>query len=186
MAGGVRDGAAEGVESKDMASHAGIASVCEAVAEWLRGRCGPAEVRVARASELEQGIEAGVTVTVYGVEVDPARRAGLRERETREGLPVSVQLLLTVWGTEAAAENELAGRVMTALDESPVLTAEMLNKSRPGVFEAGERVQLTIQSMGAGEVCRLWRALARRPYQLSIAVEARGLALRPTSSSLPT
>ncbi|HYG60067.1 MAG TPA: Pvc16 family protein, partial [Symbiobacteriaceae bacterium] len=129
-----------------MATFQAIAAVCEGVAQLLRSNFTPAdfdgqelEFKVYTAQDFHTPMQAGVSVFLYrilpsGAHRTPAGRLGQDGRRLRSNLPLELHFLLTAWAPQASLQNSIAGWMMRVLEDSPTLTASLLNATFTGVF----------------------------------------------------
>jgi hypothetical protein len=119
----------------------------------------------------------GLTAYVYRVAVNGTQRTSQPSISgRRRPLPVEVDFVVSAWGPSAERELELLGWCMRALDDEPVLAPSTLNRAVPGVFGAGETVEIVPNPLPLDEFYRLWDALPW-DYQLSAAYTARVVRL---------
>jgi hypothetical protein len=139
------------------------------------------ETSLIRAEDLkDRPFEFGVTVYVYRVAVNGTQRTlPPSTPQHRRPLPVEVDLVVTAWGPSAERELELLGWCMRVIEDEPVLSPAVLNRSVPGVFGPGETVELAANPLPLDEYYRLWDALPWS-YQLSAAYAARVVRLEST------
>lgn len=136
------------------------------------------ETSLVRAEDLkDRPFEFGVTVYVYRVAVNGTQRtmpptvAG-----RRRPLPVEVDFVVSTWGQSAERELELLGWCMRVLDDDPLLSPDLLNRSVAGVVVPGELVEVVPNPLPLDEYYRLWDVLPW-DYQLSAAYTARVVRL---------
>lgn len=164
-----------------MADHRAIAAFSEATMGLLRSRYPGSDMdfRVVTASDFSRNtITSGASLFVYRVVVNGSSRlppGGVRPdstmRDTR--LLLELHFLITLWGSEASHQHSLAGWIMRALEDNPVLPATVLNSVIPGVFREEESVQIVPADLSTEDLFRIWAGIGNNAYQLSIPYVAR-------------
>lgn len=133
---------------------------------------------VYQAEDFQQPMEAGVSLFLYRISADAAQRATpLREPRsglrTRPHLPLSLHFLLTAWAPGPAMQHHIAGWMMRAIEETPILTADQMNDCCPGSFEPGEQASLVLDELTSAEILHIWQAAGGAGYQISLPFAAR-------------
>lgn len=112
-------------------------------------------------------------IYVNGVNRTPPGRPGIDGRPSNTKLPLELHFLITVWGNEASLQNTLAGWIMRTLEDHPTLPSGVLNSVVPGVFDAGETMDISLAELRTEDLFRIWDVLGLNIYQLSIPYVAR-------------
>lgn len=175
-----------------MADYRAIRAVAEAVVVLLRSHCCPPELgngldlQVYGSRDFtDRPIGNGASLFVYRVMMSgshrtpPGRvRPGGERLKTR--LPVEMHFLVTLWGGQASLQLTLAGWIMRVLEDSPLLTAPVLNANGE-VFGPDELVELVPAELTNEDLLRLWDTLGTGVvYQLSIPYVARVIQIDST------
>lgn len=133
-------------------------------------------------SDFDDAVVNHVTLFLYRVDVDPARRhrdlSPLRPGQPqRWSLSVELRYLLTVWGNNAATEHRVLEECMSILDTHAMLSGDLLDTT----FAWGEGASLTValESMPTEDMMRIWDSLSPS-YRLSIPYLVRTVLLQPT------
>lgn len=167
-----------------MADYRAVASVTEAVLQFLRSNYNPAdfdqelEFKVFTAKDFTKPLNAGVSLFLYrifpnGAQRTPPGRIGPDGRRYPPLLPLDLHMLLTVWGREASLQHTIAGWMMRTLEDQPIYPASLLNAISPGVFRPDETVELTLTELTNEDLLRIWDTLVQNVYQLSVPYVAR-------------
>ncbi len=168
-----------------MSGHAGIASTLEAVVRVLRAAYDPADFngavldfQVYVSDDFTHPMEQGVSLFLYRIYPNGAVRAPQGRllpdgRRQRNKLPLDLHFLATAWARKASLQHEIAGWMMRVIEDNPVLTADLLNAPRPGVFQPEETVALTHTDLSVEDTFRIWDTVIDHSYQLSVPYVAR-------------
>ncbi|WP_420125870.1 DUF4255 domain-containing protein [Longimicrobium sp.] len=168
-----------------MSGHAGIASTLEAVVRVLRAAYDPADFngavldfQVYVSDDFTHPMEQGVSLFLYRIYPNGAVRAPQGRllpdgRRQRNKLPLDLHFLATAWARKASLQHEIAGWMMRVLEDNTVLTADLLNAPRPGVFQPDETVALTHTDLSVEDTFRIWDTVIDHSYQLSVPYVAR-------------
>ena len=164
-----------------MADYRAIAAICEGIMDLLRSSYpgSDMEFRVVTSSDFsEKTISNGASLFMYRVCVNGASRVlpgtvGQDGAERKTVLPLDLHFLITLWGGDATQQHSLAGWIMRALEDNPVLPASVLNSVMPGVFREQESVQIVPADLGTEDLFRIWAGIGNNAYQLSIPYIAR-------------
>jgi hypothetical protein len=167
-----------------MATHYAIASTCEAVIRLLRGNYDPSafdgatlDFQVYVADNFLQPMDQGVSLLLYRIYHNSAFRNPpgrvVQGQRQRTKLPIDLHFLLTAWGKTASRQHEIAGWMMRTLEDTPTLSASLLNAPRPDVFQPNEGVEIALTDLGTEELFRIWEVMINHVYQLSIPYVAR-------------
>jgi hypothetical protein len=147
-----------------MAGTRAVEAVCNAVVDVLRDAT-PKGLEIQVTSDLQQLLTQGVSLFVYRIVVDRTQRM------PGGGLPLELHFLLTAWGRDAAAQNAVAGWMMRALEDTPLLGADRLGED---VFGPDEAVEVVAAELDTADLLRLW---APGTYRLSVPYLARGVRI---------
>lgn len=168
-----------------MSGHAGIASTLEAVVRVLRAAYNPADFngavldfQVYVSDDFTHPMEQGVSLFLYRIYPNGAVRAPQGRllpdgRRQRNKLPLDLHFLATAWARKASLQHEIAGWMMRVIEDNPVLTADLLNAPRPGVFQPEETVALNHTDLSVEDTFRIWDTVIDHSYQLSVPYVAR-------------
>ena len=168
-----------------MSGHAGIASTLEAVVRVLRAAYDPADFngavldfQVYVSDDFTHPMEQGVSLFLYRIYPNGAVRAPQGRllpdgRRQRTKLPLDLHFLATAWARKASLQHEIAGWMMRVIEDNPVLTADLLNAPRPGVFHPEETVALNHTDLSVEDTFRIWDTVIDHSYQLSVPYVAR-------------
>lgn len=172
-----------------MSGHAAIASTLEAVARLLRAAYDPAEFngavldfQVYVSDDFTHPMEQGVSLFLYRIYPNGAARAPQGRllpdgRRQRTKLPLDLHFMATAWARRASLQHEIAGWMMRVMEDHAVLSAELLNGPRPGVFHADETVTLSHTDLSVEDTFRIWETVIDHAYQLSVPYVARTLEI---------
>jgi hypothetical protein len=174
-----------------MANYYAITAVTQAVIYLLRSSYenhtfedfdGELEFDVYTAARFSQPMEAGVSLFLYrivpnGSHRTPAGRLGPNGERYQAQLPLNLHFLLTAWAGSASLQQTIAGWLMRTLADTPVLPVGLLERVMPGVFSAGDSVEIVLDEMSTEELLHLWENLPNVHYQLSIPYLARNVRL---------
>jgi Pvc16 N-terminal domain len=168
-----------------VSGHAGIASTLEAVVRVLRAAYDPADFngavldfQVYVSDDFTHPMEQGVSLFLYRIYPNGAVRAPQGRllpdgRRQRTKLPLDLHFLATAWARKASLQHEIAGWMMRVIEDNPVLTADLLNAPRPGVFQPEETVALNHTDLSVEDTFRIWDTVIDHSYQLSVPYVAR-------------
>src|SRR5687768_6599920 len=174
-----------------MATHAAIASTCEAVVRVLRSHFDPADFNNATldfqvyvADNFLQPMDQGVSVLLYRVfhngshRTPPGRYVDGHRQKTK--LPVDLHFLLTAWGKTASRQHEIAGWMMRVMEDTRILPASLLNAYQPGVFRDDEAVEVVLAELTTEDLFHIWEVMIQHVYQLSVPYVARMVEIEST------
>jgi hypothetical protein len=147
-----------------MAGTHAVEAVCNAVVGVLRDAT-PKGLELKVSSDLQRPLTQGVSLFLYRILVDRAQRM------PGGGLPLELHFLLTAWGRDAAAQNAVAGWMMRAMEDTPVLGADRLDQD---VFGPDEAVEVVAGELSTADLLRLWEP---GTYRLSVPYVARGVRI---------
>jgi hypothetical protein len=176
-----------------MADIRAVEAVCNAVIDVLRDNYDPAqldqdlEFRVYTASNFPQHMTAGVSLFLYRIFVDGTHRIPgghwlpSGERADTQ-LPLDLHFLLTTWGKDASTQYAIAGWMMRALEDTPILPSGLLNRRTPGVFRDDEVVEIIAGEIATEDLMRLWELIGPGSYQLSVPYIARSVRIESTQA----
>lgn len=175
-----------------MSGHAAIASTLETVVRLLRTAYDPAEFngavldfQVYVSDDFTRPMEQGVSLFLYRIYPNGAVRAPQGRlhadgRRYRTRLPLDLHFMATAWARKASLQHEIAGWMMRVLEDNAVLTADLLNGPRAGVFQADETVALSHTDLSVEDTFRIWETVIDHAYQLSVPYVARTLEIDST------
>jgi len=132
----------------------------------------------------------GISLFLYriypnGVHRIPAGRIAPDGRRQQTQLPLDLHFLLTVWGGEASLQHSLAGWMMRTLEDTPILSAGILNAGVPGVFRDDETVEISLADLRTEDLLRIWEVLGQTAYHLSVPYQARIITIESSQSIVP-
>lgn len=175
-----------------MADYRVIKAITEAVLQMLRSNYTPEdfdnnelEFKVYLAHDFSQHMDAGVSLFLYrilfnGSHRTPGGHYDIEGRHFKTQLPVDLFFLLTAWGKDASLQHTIAGWMMRALEDNPILTAGFLHGVAPGVFHDDENVEITLAELKTEDLLRLWEVTAQNEYQISVPYFARNVKIEST------
>jgi len=164
---------------------AAIASTLEAVVRLLRSVYDPADFngavldfQVYVSDDFTHPMEQGVSLFLYRIYPNGAVRAPQGRllpdgRRQRTKLPLDLHFLATAWARKASLQHEIAGWMVLVIEDNSVLSAELLNGPRPGVFQPEETVALSHTDLSVEDTFRIWDTVIDHAYQLSVPYVAR-------------
>lgn len=180
-----------------MSTHAGVASTLEAVVRLLRAAYDPADFngavldfQVYVSDDFSHPMEQGVSLFLYRIYPNGASRAPQGRllpdgRRQRTRLPVDLHFIATAWARRASLQHEIAGWMMRVLEDNTLLSAELLNGPRPGVFQPEESLTLSHTDLSVEDTFRIWETVIDHAYQLSIPYVARTLEIESQHADGP-
>ncbi|HEX8905047.1 MAG TPA: DUF4255 domain-containing protein [Longimicrobiaceae bacterium] len=172
-----------------MSTHAAIASTLEAVVRVLRSAYDPADFngavldfQVYVSDDFNHPMEQGVSLFLYRLYPNGAVRAPQGRlmpdgRRQRTKLPVDLHFMATAWARKASLQHEIAGWMIRVLEDNSILSAELLNGPRPGVFQPDETVSLSHTDLSVEDTFRIWDTVIDHAYQLSVPYVSRTVEL---------
>jgi hypothetical protein len=150
-----------------------------------------AKLSVHKTSDLATPQPEGITLCLYRVNPNqtlrnPLPAAAATSRRTAPPLPVDLHYMVTAWAPTAERQQVLLAWAMRTLEDSPVLSAESLNRSAPvpAVFRELEAVELAREPASMEETARIWEMI-RAPLQPSVNYVARTVLLDPAGEGNP-
>jgi hypothetical protein len=174
-----------------VATYRAIAATSEALRSVLESACPRADFPDARfelfqASDFQQQLDEGVSIWLYRVAVNAARRnlpptITPEGRRVRPPLPIDLFYLISAWGRSIARQHELLAWCMRALEDVSVLPSGVLNGPGPDddTFRAYEGLELVCESLPLAELHNLWDII-RPNIPVSATYVARFVALEST------
>lgn len=185
-----------------MADYRAITGVCKAVVELLRSDYNEnydelneilnndLTFEVYLAKDFLQPMAAGVSLFLYQVRPNgghrtPSGRIGPGGQRLRPHLPVDLHFFLTAWGKDASLQHMIAGWMMRTLEDSPILSAGLLNALATDVFGPDETLEIVLAELTNEELVRMWQALLETGYQLSVPYIARNVRIESTRQLAP-
>lgn len=167
-----------------MASYRAIGAACEAVIRLLQQSWQPArfddaplQFKVYATKDFEdRTIASGVSLFLYRVAVSPVQRTSPGKRKDgklhRPQLPLELYFILTPWAQQASLEHEILGWMMRTIEDTPILSAGVLNTLLPNVFAPEETVEIVQGQLTNEEMFRVWDVLPG-DYRISVPYMAR-------------
>lgn len=179
-----------------MAHYRAITAVCESVLGLLQAHYRPEDFnqelsfQVYLAKDFATPMSAGVSLFLYrifpnGTHRTPAGRLTAEGRRQKPQLPLDLHFILTAWASDATLQHAIVGWMMRVIEDSPLLTAALLNAQVPGVFNADEAVELSLTELTTEDLLRMWEALVQNVYQISIPYVARNVRIESTDVTSP-
>ena len=183
-----------------MSGHAAISSTLEAVVRLLRAAYDPADFngavldfQVYVSEDFTHPMEQGVSLFLYRIYPNGAARAPQGRllpdgRRQHTKLPLDLHFMATAWARRASLQHEIAGWMMRVMQDHAVLSAELLNSPRAGVFQPEETVTVSHTDLSVEDIFRIWETVIEHAYQLSVPYVARTLeieSLRTEESYAP-
>ncbi len=170
-----------------MASFRAVSAVSDTIVHMLASRYSseefnqnPLEFRVYVASDFATPMEAGVSVFLYRIYVNtvqrtPPGRLTSDGRRLRSPLPLDLHFLVTAWGRDASLQHSIAGWMMRVLEDTPSLSAGLLNHGGLEIFAPDEGVELAVAEIDTEALFRIWEVIGTNSYQISVPYVARGV-----------
>jgi hypothetical protein len=127
----------------------------------------------------------GVAIFLYRVEVNPVMRAALAHETAYDGqthLPIDLHYLLIPFASNAEHEQQIAGRAMQCLDETPTLSGPLLYNS--GDWAPEEAIHVIPEDLGLDQVMRTFDSL-EVDFSLCLPYMARVVRLDGASAIAP-
>lgn len=145
------------------------------------GDLGGYSFRAFCADDFVTGVTDQVSLFLYRVDVDRSRRHMALPRPDprdprRHSLSLELRYLLTVWGSTAESEQAMLSACMRILDESAILSGDLLDPAYP--WRDGFEIQLALESLSNEDMFRIWDAF-EPSYHLSVPYLARVALLDP-------
>ena len=137
-----------------MASYRAIGAACEAIIRLLQQSWQPAcfddaqlQFKVYSTKDFDdRTIASGVSLFLYRVAVSPVQRTSPGKRKDgklhRPQLPLELYFILTPWAQQASLEHEILGWMLRTIEDTPILSAGVLNTLLPDVFAPEETVEI--------------------------------------------
>ena len=149
-----------------MGDYRAIWVICESILHVLQAQYdrdlfnNELEFQVYVHGDFADPMAAGVSLYLYRVLIDgthraPAGRVGSDGRRHRTELPLSLHFLMTVWGTTASLQHQVAGWMMRILEDTPILPSGLLETIAPGVFHPGEMVEILPTDLSTEDLLHL-------------------------------
>ena len=138
-------------------------------------------------ADFDQAMTAGVSVFLYRVQPNgqdriPAGRVGPDGRRLKPQLPIDLHFLLTAWSNDASLQQTIAGWMMRALEDHPILPAGLLNATVPNCFREDETVDLSLSELRTEDLLRIWETMVDKKFQLSVPYVARIVRIESTET----
>lgn len=170
-------------EGADLATHAAISTIGEAVLALLDQACPRPEFEGARfrlyqASDFKAPMDEGLSLFLF--RVVPSSRRNLPPRTDAEGrhyrrpLAVDLHYLLTPWARTANRQHRLLAWAMRTLEDTPTLTAPFLNhySGDSPSFMSDESVTLVFDPLSIQDMLNVWE-VQKHNFQVSATYAAR-------------
>ncbi len=180
-----------------MADYRAIAAVSEAIIHLLERAYDPADFsghqlqfRVFLAKDFSQPMDAGVSLFLYRIYLNqvhraPGGRLDANGRRMRTQLPVDLHFLLTAWAKDSSLQHTIAGWMMRALEDVPVLPAALLNHKISGVFHPDETAEVGLTQLTTEELFRIWEVIVNNVYQISVPYVVRNVKIESAHPLAP-
>ena len=112
-------------------------------------------------------IQSGVSLFVYrvmpeGTHRSPGRPAGSNGKGNSRLLPLEVHFLLTAWAQDPSLQNTIVGWMMRTLEDTPTLSATLLNSVWPDVFEPDEGLEVVLGRISTEDLFHIWDVLTEK------------------------
>src|SRR6185369_7407987 len=171
-----------------MADYRAITSFCDAVVHLLKSNCRPEDFgnntldfQVGMLRESKP-ITSGVTLSPYRIYPNasnriPAGRVNPDGTRQKTKLPIDLHILLTAWGNDPSLQLTIAGWMMRVLEDTPIISANLLNSANKDVFRQDEEVEIHIVDLTNDDLFRVWEKLTDLPYQISVPYVARNVRI---------
>jgi len=167
-----------------LAKHNAIAAVGQAILGLLSAARSTPEFADAQ-FELYQGhnfqspMDMGISLYLHRITPSsnirnlPTRLAPNGKR-FRPSLPIDLHYLLIAWASDAEKQQRLLGWAMRQLENTPILSAGLLNQHgpEPDTFDPSESVELIMDNLPVVDMAAIWE-VARQHMQLSVPYVAR-------------
>jgi Pvc16 N-terminal domain len=153
---------------------------------WPRDQFPGAEFRLFQTKDLQTPLQlnTGVSVYLHRIAFNTTRR-NLPFRQTVNGkryrppTPVDLHFLITAWGRSAEEQLALLGWAIRTLEDTPVLSAGLLNRFAGDwgeVFDKTETVELVGDVLSLQDSFNIWE-IAKHNHQPSVSYVARMIRL---------
>jgi hypothetical protein len=163
-----------------MASYRAIEAVSQAMIGVLKAALLPPEfstleIKLYRPADFgDNPPNPGISLYLYRISVNTIKRTLPRPVDQngyrhRPALPVDLHYLLTPWSGSAEAQQILLGWSMRVLEDTPLLSSELLN---PDVFLPDENVEIVSEPLPLQEIINIWDAF-KPNFQISAAYSVR-------------
>lgn len=172
-----------------MATFRAVSAVSETMVHLLASRFSPEEFnmnslefRVYLASDFATPMEAGVSVFLYRMFINPVQRTppgriSANGKRLRPPLPLDLHFLVTAWARDASLQHSIAGWMMRVLEDTPSLPAGLLNHGGLDIFEPDETVELAVAEIDTEALFRIWEVIGSNAYQISVPYVARNVRI---------
>jgi hypothetical protein len=98
----------------------------------------------------------------------PGERPMKNGRQPNAQLQIDLQFLLTIWSDSEQTELLAAGWLMRAMEDNPILPANLLNEEGASLFQADEAVEISLGEVSIQDMTQRWESLTDSKYHLSI------------------
>src|SRR2546430_7690930 len=150
-----------------MASYRAIEAVSQAMIGVLKAAPLPPEfstleIKSYRPADFsDEPPNPGISLYLYRISVNTVRRTLPRPVDQngnrhRPALPIDLHYLLTPWATSAETQQILLGWSMRVLEDTPLLSSELLN---PDVFLPDETVEIVSEPLPLQDIINIWDAI---------------------------
>ena len=173
-----------------MATRLAILATAKAILKIVADSCPAAEFpgaefRLLQAADFAspQTLSEGGSVLLYQVVPSALQRntPGRRTPGGRSRPPLAIDLHFLITPLSGSAETQLSmlGWILRALEDTPILTAGLLNAAFPGevVFSPTERVDLVSNSLSTQDTAALWAGLGSARAIPSLTYVARAVMI---------
>jgi hypothetical protein len=142
------------------------------------------EFKLYQATDFQRPMPHGISLYLY--RVAPATRRNLPPRPRSDGTrprpPTVLDLhyLLTPWGRSAEKQHEILGWAVRTLQDTPTLTASVLNQRLPAPsFLSSESVELFLDSLSIQDMSSVWD-VGKPNVQVSVPYVVRQVVIEST------
>jgi len=179
-----------------VARHEAIVRICETVIELL-GKTYTADsmdptlaftLSVPKNSTQNSATISTVFLSLYrvapnGTPREPGGHLMKDGRWQKAQIPLDLHFLLTIWSDSSQTELSVAGWLMRAMEDNPILPASLLNGEGTNIFQPDETVKISLDELSIQDMTQLWESLTDSKYHLSIPYVARNVII---DSIVPT
>ena len=163
-----------------MASYRAIEAVSQAIIGLLKAASLPPEfstieIKSFRPADFsDDPPNPGISLYLYRISVNTIRRTLPRQVDQngnrhRQALPIDLHYLLTPWATSAETQQILLGWSMRVLEDTPLLSSQLLNSD---VFQPDETVEIVSEPLPLQDIINIWDAF-KPNFQVSAAYSVR-------------
>ena len=173
-----------------MARYGAVAQVCETLIGLL-DRCSKIDgidppfafgLNLPKSSAQSPPTQPTIFLSLYRITPNgnprvPGGRLMRDGRRQKAQLPLDLHFLLTVWSDSAQTELSVAGWLMRAMEDNPILPASLLNGEGANIFQPDETVEISLGELSIQDMAQLWEGLTDSKYHLSIPYVARNVRI---------